>query len=205
MSTDILCNSMINHFPRDIISYILSFNGYEEKNGRYIKKIDLLLYENIKIYFECRTTLFNNYTRTGICILIQSENEKDEDIKVLTINYGYNPVHLLEYENVAPEIQNYNNEPDPFNHAYPLEYVENTEEETMFYSINNYYITDNDNIIFLNSTTYIPQLNAKFEHHPFKEINILNMDENIEEIKEKEEIFNEENYDEEEYYYKNIY
>ncbi len=205
MSTDILCNSINTYFPRDIISYILSFNGYEEKNGKYIRKLDLLKYNNLLIYFECRTTLFNNYTSSGVCILIQSENEKEQDIKVLTINYGYNPVHLLEYENIASEMGDYNNQIDPFNPLYPLEYVENTEEETMFYSVNNYYITDNDNIVFLNSLTYMPQLNAKFEHHPFKELNILNINENIEELNEKEEIYNEDNYDEEEYYYKNYY
>ncbi len=202
-STTIVCNNMSNNLPRDIISYILSFNGYEEKSGKYIRKIDFKLYENIKNYFINRVTLFDSFTRTGICVLINSEEQSEKEIKVLTINYGYNPVHLLDYENVAPEMGDYNNEIDPFNHRYPLEYVENTEEETMFYSINNYTITSNNNIMFINSLTYIPELNAKFEHHPFKQLDIINIDEDENVIHEEEEYYTEENYDKE--YYNNYY
>lgn len=202
---DIVCNNMLSLLPRDMISYILSFNGYEIYNKIYVKKIDYTFYNIIRNYFINRVTVFTQFTRTGVCVLFSSDDENEEEnlneneMKVLTINYGYNPVHITEYQIIAVEMGDYNNQADPFNPNYPISYVKDRGEETMFYSINRY-LFDRD-ILFIDSMVYIPELNVKFTHHRFKELNLLSMEEDPHEVEEEEEFYNEEHYDQE--YYQN--
>jgi hypothetical protein len=181
-------NLLLNilNLPRDLILLILSYNGYYDYNGKLIKKLILSDYKNISDIFEYR---MQNLYRDGIMLYINiTENIEMADIedmdnvpvKLISINYGYNPVHAIQYENVSHELME-NIPIDPFDRRFSIEEVDNTEEPTMFYSVIKYNCNMNNNsIIFDFAKVYMPMFNFKFDHYPYKPLNVLDMNDNEE-------------------------
>ena len=167
--------------PKDVITLILSYNGYYDRNGSYMKKIDVSKYENIvKILLNrIKNGVFDKVfieinTQPGLCFC---------GIKILTINYGIRPIHHFEYQN-----QDFGgnrtiiNPFDPdFDATNKLKIVNNT----VFYSFITYDVsmsqpnmeTNELENIYLSSSdalVYIPYNKKKFSYYPYYPYDVVN-------------------------------
>jgi len=172
--------------PKDVITLILSYNGYYDRNGSYMKKIDVSKYENV-------VKILLNRIKNGIFdkvfIEIKTQPGLYFGIKILTINYGIRPIHHSEYQNqeygVSPTIIN------PFNPDFDATNKLKIVNNTVFYSFITYDVSmsqpnmetnelENIYLSSSNSLVYIPYEKKKFSYYPNYPYDVVHINDNNE-------------------------
>lgn len=174
------------NLPTDIITHIMSYNGYYSRNGMYMKKIDISKYEKIAKMFLLRNK-YGLLDNIYIEIYTPIDNGISFVKKVLTINYGMRPIHHPEYQ----AVDNNSIMINPFDSSFDAVNKLKIANKTIFYSFITYdmfiSMDNNENNGFetmylstSNSMVYIPYEKKKFSYYTNYPYDVVSIDSNNE-------------------------